>query len=66
MKASEARKISMQNVNTEVVTKMNEIFKHFGVERTTFKTVEKTTEASNNVDNSAAGKIDNDLLDFEF
>lgn len=53
-------------VDPMLFEKMNEIFKHFGVERTTFKTVEKTTEASNNVDNSAAGKIDNDLLDFEF
>ena len=46
--------------------KMNDIFEHFGIKRTTFRDSEKKTEVSNTVDSNTAGKIDNDLLDFSF
>lgn len=47
--------------------KMNEIFEHFGIKRTSQREDgEKKTEASNNVVNSDIGKIDNGLLDFEW
>lgn len=59
--------ISIEEVgNPKLLEKMNEIFEHFGIKRTTQMESSNKTESSNIVENPSSETTNNDLLDLDF